>query len=117
MLLLMASTVSFHSDSFIAKIDVIFPFMVAWKRVRKVDKSLDRGLYFGALLAATIRLAYIQCWLRHLTLFVPQRKAVCKIVLLANFFHSSPMKSCEQLIRQRTRLRLWCGSKQPENLK
>ena len=59
MLLLMASTVSFHSDSFIAKTDVIFPFMVAWKRVRKVDKSLDRGLYFGALLAATIRLAYI----------------------------------------------------------
>ena len=86
MLLLMASMVSFHSDSFIAKTDVIVPFMVAWKRVRKVDKSLDRGLYFGALLAATIRLAYIQCWLRHLTFLVSQRKAVCKKLFCSLIF-------------------------------
>ena len=42
LLLLMVSTVSFHFDSFIAKIDAIFPFLVAWKRARKVDESLER---------------------------------------------------------------------------
>lgn len=35
----MASTVSFHSDSFIARINTIFPFMVDWKRDRKVNNS------------------------------------------------------------------------------
>ena len=36
-------------DSFIAKTHVIFPFLVAWKRARKVDyESLERGLNFGA---------------------------------------------------------------------
>ena len=42
MLLLMASTVSLHSDSFVSRKDVILPFVVAWKRVRIVDNgSLD----------------------------------------------------------------------------
>ena len=42
-LLLMASTVSLHSGSFVAGIDVIFPFVVAWKQTRKVDnENLDK---------------------------------------------------------------------------
>ena len=39
MLLLMASTVFLHFDSFMVKTDIIFPFVVAWKRARKVDKE------------------------------------------------------------------------------
>lgn len=62
MVLLMASTVPFHFFSFIARKDVIFPFVVAWKRARKVDESLERTrerlMFF---FAATIRLAYMQC--------------------------------------------------------
>ena len=61
MLLLMASTVSFHSDSFIARIDVIFPFVVAWKRVSKVDNGSleaarrDHSSSVHALVFATSR--------------------------------------------------------------
>ena len=35
--LVMESTVSLHFDSFIARIGVIFPCVVAWKRARTVD--------------------------------------------------------------------------------
>ena len=75
MLLLMELTVSFHSDSFMDRIDVIFPFVVAWKRARKVDsESLEAGAYILApFLAATIRLAYMQWCSRHLTFLVSRR--------------------------------------------
>ena len=46
--LLMASTVSFQSDSLISRIDLIFLFVVAWKRERKVDgESLERALFLA----------------------------------------------------------------------
>ena len=38
-----------HSDSFVARINVIFPFVVAWKRARKVDNESLEGAYILAL--------------------------------------------------------------------
>ena len=63
-----------HADSFMARIDVIFPFVVAWKRVRKVDNDNLEGAYILApFFAATIRLAYIQWCSRHLAFLVSRR--------------------------------------------
>ena len=73
LLLLMASTVSFHFDSFIAKIDAIFPFLVAWKRARKVDESLERDLYFGAFFRGYHSVG-VRAWWRHLTFLVSWRE-------------------------------------------
>ena len=44
MSVLMASTVSFHSDPFIARIHVNFLFVVAWKLARKFDFLEKSGL-------------------------------------------------------------------------
>ena len=56
MLLLMASTNSFHFDSFIAKIYVIFSLVVAWKRARKGAKR--EAYILAPFFAATILLSY-----------------------------------------------------------
>ena len=37
-----------HSDSFMARIDVIFPFVVALKRARKVGNESLEGAYISA---------------------------------------------------------------------
>ena len=77
-----------HSDSFVARIDVIFPFVVAWKRARKVDNESLEGAYISApFFAAIIRQAYMQWCSRHLAFLVSRRiSAVCDFVLLATLF-------------------------------
>ena len=85
-LLLMASTFSFHFDSFIARIDEIFLFVVAWERARKVDnESLWRGLCFAAFsrgyYSASVHAVVVTSSLFHHF----SEKSVCKIVLLAFF--------------------------------
>ena len=94
MLLLMASTVSFHSDSFMARIDVSFPFVVAWKRARKVDnESLEVAYILAPFFAATIRLAYMQCSVRD----TPLSSFLGEFSGLRNYFacyfvYSSPVE-------------------------
>ena len=64
MLLLMASTVFLHSDSFLARTDVIFPFVVPLE----TNEESWRGAYILApFIPATIRLMYMQLWSRHLS--------------------------------------------------
>ena len=107
MILLMASTIFPYSDSFMATIDVIWQFVVAWKRARKVDNEDHESL--GEILGTKTRLIFwrlfsrlpfglscMQWWSLQLRFL---EKAVCKIVLLAAFFRSFPLESCEQLIR------------------
>ena len=72
MLLLMASPISFHFYSLIARIDVICPFVVAWKRAKKVDLEwTGERLIFWRLFSR----AYMKCSSRYLTFLVSRSES------------------------------------------
>ena len=56
---LMASTVSFHSGPFIARIHVIFLFVVAWRLARKFDRESILEPFFRSYHSASVHTVLI----------------------------------------------------------